>query len=76
MVSFIYGVFIYLFYKFNKRYFNRSNIVSKFLLYYLCSFLTVIGYIDIMYLINKGVYHIYFISLFIIGIFIGKILFK
>lgn len=37
----------------------------------LMSFLIVIGYIDIFYFVNKGIFHIYFIILMVAGILLG-----
>ena len=43
----------------------------------LMSFLIVIGYIDIFYFINKGIFHIYFIILLVLGMLAGgKICYK
>ena len=71
VVSFIYGIFINWFYRFNKRFLDNSNYFSKIIIYMLISFLIVIGYIDIFYFINKGIFHIYFIILLILGIIVG-----
>ena len=77
VVSFIYGIFINWFDRFNKRFLDNTNYFSKIIIYMLISFLIVIGYIDIFYFINKGIFHIYFIILLILGILVGgKICYK
>ena len=76
-ISFFYGIFISMFYRFNKKFLDSSNYFSKVIIYMLMSFLIVIGYIDIFYFINKGIFHIYFIILLILGILVGgKICYK
>lgn len=70
-ISFLYGIFISLFYRFNKKFLDRSNYFSKVIIYMLMSFLIVIGYIDIFYFVNKGIFHIYFIILMVAGILLG-----
>lgn len=75
-ISFLYGIFISLFYRFNKKFLDRSNYFSKVIIYMLMSFLIVIGYIDIFYFVNKGIFHIYFIILMVVGILLGQKLSK
>lgn len=59
-ISFIYGMFIKIFIILNNKISN--NIIFK-LLY---TFIIVVGYIVIIYKINKGIFHIYL--LFIMGL--------
>ena len=75
-ISFFYGIFISMFYRFNKKFLDSSNYFSKVIIYMLMSFLIVIGYIDIFYFVNKGIFHIYFIILMIAGILLGQKLSK
>ena len=75
-ISFFYGIFISLFYRFNKKFLDSSNYFSKVIIYMLMSFLIVIGYIDIFYFVNKGIFHVYFIILMVAGILLGQKLSK
>ena len=75
-ISFFYGIFISLFYRFNKKFLDSSNYFSKVIIYMLMSFLIVICYIDIFYFVNKGIFHIYFIILMVAGILLGQKLSK
>lgn len=65
-----------MFYRFNKKFLDSSNYFSKVIIYMLMSFLIVIGYIDIFYFVNKGIFHIYFIILMVTGILLGQKLSK
>lgn len=75
-ISFFYGIFISMFYRFNKKFLDSSNYFSKVIIYMLMSFLIVIGYIDIFYFVNKGIFHIYFIILMVAGVLLGQKLSK
>ena len=59
LISFIYGMFIYISYNSIKKY----NIFINLLYVYII----VITYIIIIYKINKGIFHIYFYLLIILG---------
>ncbi len=75
-ISFLYGIFISWFYQFNKKFLDRSNYFSKVIIYMLMSFLIVIGYIDIFYFVNKGIFHIYFIIVMLMGVLGGRKIIK
>lgn len=70
-ISFLYGIFVNWFYHFNKKFLDKSNYFSKVIIYMLMSFLLVIGYIDIFYFVNKGIFHIYFIIVLVLGVLVG-----
>lgn len=70
-ISFLYGIFVNWFYRFNKKFLDKSNYFSKVIIYMLMSFLLVIGYIDIFYFVNKGIFHIYFIIVLVLGVLVG-----
>lgn len=72
VVSFFYGIFIYLFYKFNLKFIKKANIISKVILHMLITFILVILYINIFYFLNKGIFHIYFIVILLIGFLVSK----
>ena len=49
---------------------------EKVIIYMLMSFLIVIGYIDIFYFVNKGIFHIYFIIVMLSGVLVGRKIIK
>ena len=66
LISFVYGIFInytaIIHFKVN----NKNNFLS-YILTIFYAYLLVIFYIDIMYFVNGGFFHIYFIILMILG---------
>ena len=75
-VSFIYGLLIYWLYLVNRKFLLKSNYVGKIAIYTLLSYLSVIGYIDLFYFLNKGIFHIYFLAVLGFGVLAGKKLFR
>ena len=75
-VSFIYGVFLYWLYLVNRKFILKSNYVGNIVIYVLLSYLSVIGYIDLFYFLNKGIFHIYFLAVLGLGVLVGKKLFR
>ncbi len=71
-LSFIYGVFLYWLYFVNRKFILKSNWVGKIIIYILLSYLSVIGYIDLFYFLNKGIFHIYFLVVLGLGVLVGK----
>ena len=71
-VSFLYGMFLKVFWLFNDK-FSYKNIFCSLITSFLAIFISVMGYILLLYKINYGIFHIYF-SFFIIGgyIFMSK----
>lgn len=67
IISFIYGIFIYFFVKLNKKLIYKNNILFQIIYRLVTTFLLVLLYIIIIYKINKGIFHVYFIILIIIG---------
>ena len=70
--SFIYGILICWLYLVNKKLILRSNYVVKIIIYVLLSYLSAIGYIDLFYFLNKGIFHIYFLVVLGLGVMVGK----
>ena len=66
IVSFLYGVFTSIFIKFNNKYFTNS-----FLFKLLYSYVLVILYIIIIFKINKGIFHIYFLLSVLLGYYVS-----
>ena len=65
LVSFLYGIFIYYFIKYND--FNKKNILFDVLFRLIITFLLVLLYIIVIYKINKGLFHLYFMIMIVIG---------
>lgn len=76
VISFIYGILIYWLYLVNKKLILRSNYVVKIIIYVLLSYLSAIGYIDLFYFLNKGIFHIYFLVVLGLGVMVGKRIIK
>ena len=72
VISFIYGILICWLYLVNKKLILRSNYVVKIIIYVLLSYLGAIGYIDLFYFLNKGIFHIYFLVVLGLGVMVGK----
>ena len=67
IASFIYGAFIKLLILFHMKKNSLNNIILKFIIDILFVFIIVILYIDIIYKINKGVFHLYFFVIMLTG---------
>ena len=67
LISFIYGVIFYLFTRFNKFMLSNKNNVIKLLVTLVFVIDMVILYIYIMYKVNFGMIHPYFVAVFLIG---------
>lgn len=66
IISFLYGILIFVTNKVNRK-LNSSSFILKLLIDTLYVFIIVILYIIIMYKVNNGIFHIYFIILMLIG---------
>ena len=71
-ISFIYGILIYWLYFVNRKFILKSNYLGKIVIYILLSYLSVIGYIDLFYFLNKGIFHIYFLGVLGLVVLVGK----
>lgn len=69
LVSFIYGIAFYLFARFNKFMLSNKNNVIKLLVTLVFVIDMVILYIYLMYKINFGIIHPYFVLVVILGFF-------
>ena len=65
--SFIYGLFIAVIVAFNKIYFKKRNNLIRMLASFLLTLNLVLLYILVIYNINQGIFHIYFILLVIMS---------
>lgn len=67
LVSFIYGIVFYLFARFNKFILSNKNNVIKLLVTLVFVIDMVILYIYIMYKVNFGMIHPYFVAVVLVG---------
>ena len=73
VVSFIYGVIFYFITKINFQLIKDLKLYLKHILTFIYTLDMAIIYIIILYHINKGYFHIYFIMLVFIGFIIGYV---
>lgn len=66
--SFIYGIFFALTYRINKKYLLSKNLYFKLILNFFFVLDHILIYFILIKLINKGILHVYFFLLFILGI--------
>lgn len=71
-VSFIYGIFICLFLLINKYLFNKNNKIIRILIDLLNVYVIVVLYTIIIYQLNKGIFHLYFLLLMLFGFLFMK----
>lgn len=76
LVSFIYGIVFYLFARFNKAMLSNKNNVIKFLITLVFILDMVILYIYMMYKINFGLIHPYFVIVVLIGYVVMMLLYR
>lgn len=67
IISFIYGIVLYYLNLFNIKKFNSKNIIIKSLIYILYLFDISLLYVCILYKLNNGILHIYFILCILLG---------
>lgn len=71
IISFVYGVFIGFISYINNRLIKTNNKILLFMLNILFNFNIILLYIIIIFKINKGIFHIYFGFLVLIGYFLS-----
>lgn len=72
LVSFVYGGLIRLFIKINNKILKTNKLWLEIIYKLIYAFIIVIGYIIIIYKINKGVFHVYFLLLMLLGYMLSK----
>ncbi len=75
LISFVYGVIFYLFTRFNKFMLSNKNNVIKLLVTLVFVIDMVILYIYIMYRVNFGMIHPYFVAVVLIGYVVMMLLY-
>lgn len=76
IVSFCYGLFIYLIFNLNKKKLVIDKIMVKFTLSFVLIVDIVLLYVAIMYKLNNGIIHNYFVIVMIFGYVLGKTIVK
>lgn len=67
VVSFIYGILFYTFTKFNYFIIENRGVLFKFIVTLVFIIDVVVLYIYLMYKLNNGYFHIYFIIMLVVG---------
>ena len=67
IISYAYGWFIRLFIIFNNRIFKTSKLLLIIINKVIYTFIIVISYVILIYKINMGIFHIYFLLLMLLG---------
>lgn len=80
LYSFVYGIFFYFLNILNDKFLNKNKIINTIILV-LFVFVNALLYITVLYKINYGVFHIYFLFMLFLGYGLAsiikiKILFK
>ena len=71
-ISFLYGMLINFSMRVHRKLLKKTYLVSKILIYFLATFIMVIMYVDVLFFINNGNFHIYFMFMIILGFFVGR----
>ena len=67
IISFIYGVLLYYFNRFNSKIIKNKNIVLRSIISLLYVFDISLLYVVILYNLNDGILHIYFVLCILLG---------
>ncbi len=71
-ISILYGILINFCMRVHRKLLKKTYLVSKILIYFLATFIMVIMYVDVLFFINNGNFHIYFMFMIILGFFVGR----
>lgn len=71
LVSFLYGIFFYYFSLFNGKIILNKSRVFRSLTTILFMYNVVLLYVIVVYKINRGIFHIYFFLMIILGFLVG-----
>ena len=67
IISYIYGFLIRIFIRFNNKIFKTNKTYLMIIYKFIYTFIIVISYVIVIYKINMGVFHIYFLILMLLG---------
>ncbi len=71
LVSFLFGIFFFYTNMLNKKIINRQKIHYKYIITFLYIINITLIYIILIYKINKGIFHIYFLIMVLLGYIIS-----
>lgn len=71
-ISFLYGMLINFSMRVHRKLLKKTYWVSKILIYFLATFIMVIMYVDVLFFISNGNFHVYFMFMIIFGFFAGR----
>lgn len=71
-ISFLYGMLINFSMRVHRKLLKKTYWVSKVFIYLLATFIMVIMYVDVLFFINNGNFHVYFMFMIIFGFFAGR----
>ena len=69
-VSFLYGIFLKLSNTLNRLLLKKKNIYINIICNFIYTYFIVLLYVIIIYKINKGIFHLYFIIVLILGYYL------
>ena len=69
--SFIFGIFYFISFCLIKKYLLLGKLINKIVYNFIFYVFNVFIYFSILYIINKGVLHIYLLISFILGVLLG-----
>ena len=76
LTSFIFGIFFYYLTIFNFRLIKNMKVYLKHIITFIYTLDITIIYIILIYHLNKGYFHIYFILMVFVGFFVGFVLYN
>ena len=71
LVSFLFGIFFFYTNMLNKKIINKQKIYYKYIITFLYIINITLIYIILIYKINKGIFHIYFLIMVLLGYIIS-----
>jgi hypothetical protein len=75
LISFLYGIFIYFIIIFHSKLLKKNNIIKLFL-NLLFVYIIILIYVLMIYFINKGIFHLYFLFLILGGYLLSNMIVK
>ena len=76
LISFLFGIFFYLFSRIHFSCVSKSCLFFKFITTFLFVFDSVLAYVILFYYVNEGIFHIYFLLSVVLGYFLALSLHK
>ena len=70
LISFVYGIILKVFNMIHNKIINNYNIYINIICNLIYTYIVVLLYIILIYKINRGIFHIYFIIILLLGYFL------